>query len=316
MNRIERISAILIQLQSKKVVKGQDIADRFNISLRTAYRDIKALEETGVPIISEAGVGYSLVDGYKLPPIMFSKEEAIAFLTAEKLIEKFTDVETFGVYSSALYKIKAVLKSEEKEHIANMDSFIEVVKNPYQPNLQNTPNFIQTILNGISQKRVLTLNYFAAHSQETTIRNVEPIGIFLSGSKWHLIAFCLLRKDYRNFRLDRIQTCECIESGFLQKHPLLKTYLKEITGKEKELQTVLIKVNNQIKRYLSEQKYYHGFVSDYTSKDHSELTFLCHSLEGFARWFMMYGDQAEIIQPPELKQRVIELCKLVSKKIK
>ena len=105
MNRIERISAILIQLQSKKIVKGQEIADRFQISLRTAYRDIRALEESGVPIISEAGLGYSLVEGYRLPPVMFSKEEAIAFLTAEKLIEKFTDAETFQVYSSGLYKI-------------------------------------------------------------------------------------------------------------------------------------------------------------------------------------------------------------------
>ncbi len=316
MNRIERISAILIQLQSKKVVKGQDIADRFNISLRTAYRDIKALEEAGVPIISEAGIGYSLVDGYRLPPVMFTKEEAIAFLTAEKLIEKFTDSETFGVFSSALYKIKAVLKTDEKEHIENMDSFIEVVKNPYLPEMPATPNFIQTILNGISQKRVLKLNYFAAHSQETTIRNVEPIGIFLSGSKWHLIGFCLLRKDYRNFRLDRIQTCECIESGFLQKHPPLKTYLKEITRNEKELQTIVIRVNNQIKRFLTEQKYYHGFVSDKTFKEHSELTFICHSLEGFARWFMMYGDKAEIIQPPQLKARVQEICNALQEKIK
>lgn len=316
MNRIERISAILIQLQSKKVVKGQDIADRFNISLRTAYRDIKALEEAGIPIISEAGIGYSLVDGYRLPPVMFTKEEAIAFLTAEKLIEKFTDSETFGVFSSALYKIKAVLKTDEKEHIENMDSYIEVVKNPYLPEMPATPNFIQTILNGISQKRVLKLNYFAAHSQETTIRNVEPIGIFLSGSKWHLIAFCLLRKDYRNFRLDRIQTCDCIESGFLQKHPPLKTYLKEITRNEKELQTIVIRVNNEIKRFLTEQKYYHGFVSDKPFKEYSELTFICHSIEGFARWFMMYGDKAEIIQPPQLKARVQEICKALQEKIK
>ncbi|MGL4599624.1 MAG: helix-turn-helix transcriptional regulator, partial [Bacteroidia bacterium] len=73
MNRIERISAILIQLQSKKIVKGQDIANRFSISLRTVYRDIKVLEESGVPIISEAGIGYSLMDGYRLPPITFTR---------------------------------------------------------------------------------------------------------------------------------------------------------------------------------------------------------------------------------------------------
>jgi biotin operon repressor len=77
MNRVERISAILIHLQSKQIVRGQDIAERFGISLRTAYRDIRALEEAGVPIVGEAGTGYSLMEGYKLPPVMFTKEEAI-----------------------------------------------------------------------------------------------------------------------------------------------------------------------------------------------------------------------------------------------
>jgi predicted DNA-binding transcriptional regulator YafY len=94
MNRIDRISAILIQLQSRRVVKAGDIAERFNISLRTVYRDIKTLEEAGIPLIGEAGVGYSIMDGYRLPPVMFTREEATAFLTAEKFVEKLTDTTT------------------------------------------------------------------------------------------------------------------------------------------------------------------------------------------------------------------------------
>ena len=91
MNRIERISSILIQLQSKNTIKAKEIADRFEISLRTVYRDIRSLEEAGVPLIGEAGIGYSLVDGFRLPPILFTKEEAMALITAEKLVEKVTD---------------------------------------------------------------------------------------------------------------------------------------------------------------------------------------------------------------------------------
>ena len=99
MNRIDRLAAILIQLQSKRIVKAQDLADRFQISLRTVYRDISALEEAGVPIIGESGIGYSLADGYRLPPVMFTKEEATSFLTAEKLVEKFTDRQTNAIFS-------------------------------------------------------------------------------------------------------------------------------------------------------------------------------------------------------------------------
>jgi predicted DNA-binding transcriptional regulator YafY len=114
MNRIDRISAILIQLQTRRVVKASDIAARFNISLRTVYRDVRSLEEAGVPIIGEAGVGYSLVDGYRLPPIMFTREEATAFLTAEKFVEKMTDASTAAQHKSAMYKIRAILKLPKK----------------------------------------------------------------------------------------------------------------------------------------------------------------------------------------------------------
>ncbi|MGZ4000778.1 MAG: helix-turn-helix transcriptional regulator, partial [Mucilaginibacter sp.] len=119
MNRIDRISAILIQLQSRRVVKASDIAERFNISLRTVYRDIRTLEEAGIPLIGEAGVGYSIMDGYRLPPVMFTREEATAFLTAEKLMEKLTDPSSDENYKSAMYKIRSVLRMAEKDYLDN-----------------------------------------------------------------------------------------------------------------------------------------------------------------------------------------------------
>src|SRR5882672_8075758 len=91
MNRIDRLTAILIHLQTKRVVRAEEIASRFGMSLRTVYRDVKALMEAGVPIGSEAGKGYFIVDGFHLPPVMFSQEEASAILLAGKLVEKMTD---------------------------------------------------------------------------------------------------------------------------------------------------------------------------------------------------------------------------------
>src|SRR5918993_4528957 len=130
MNRIDRLTAILIQMQTKRVVKAEEIADRFEISLRTVYRDVKALMEAGVPIGSEAGKGYFIVDGYHLPPVMFSQHEASAMSLAGKLVEKMTDLSVRKAYESALLKIKSVLNQSEKDHLENLQSSIQVLRYP------------------------------------------------------------------------------------------------------------------------------------------------------------------------------------------
>src|ERR1043165_2909670 len=130
MNRIDRLSAILIQLQSKRLVKAQHIADKFSISLRTVYRDVHALQESGVPIIGEAGTGYSLMEGYKLPPVMFTQDETSALLTAAKLMQSKTDKNSARHYNAALDKIKAVLRFAEKDHIEEIDEHVAVLEHP------------------------------------------------------------------------------------------------------------------------------------------------------------------------------------------
>ncbi|WP_207426282.1 YafY family protein [Pedobacter sp. SYSU D00535] len=303
MNRIDRISAILIQLQTRRVVKAQEIADRFGISLRTVYRDVKALEEAGVPVIGEAGLGYSLVEGYRLPPVMFTREEAIAFLTAEKLVEKLTDTSTSSNYKSAMYKIKAVLRTSERDFLENLDAHIEVLKSRRQSEGIADFGFIQTILKSIAERKVLAINYFTHYRQTFTQRCIEPVGVFYLDSFWHLFAFCKMRNDYRDFRLDRISDLKITDEGFHKEHPSLRKYLEQLY-EDRELQEVVIQVEKRTHLFLESQKYYHGFVSETEKDDFVEMSFLTAHLEAFARWFLMYGDKATIVTPTELKDRV------------
>ena len=312
MNRIDRISAILIQLQSRRVVKAADIAARFHISLRTVYRDVRSLEEAGVPIIGEAGVGYSLVDGYRLPPVMFTREEATAFLTAEKFVEKMTDASTAAQHKSAMYKVRAILKTTEKDMLESMDENIEVLKSQVQRGVNNNDH-IQTILNGILHKRILCIDYMAGYTQTKTNREIEPVGIFYLDNFWHLIAFCRMRNDYRDFRLDRIITLMETDKTFDGKHPTLKAFIAH-TASEKNLETIVIKVDNAAVRFINQQKYYNGFVSEKQGSSQTEMTFLTMYPEGFARWFMMFGDQAEITGPQHLKDRIRELTLVIGKR--
>lgn len=312
MNRIDRISAILIQLQSRRVVKAADIAERFNISLRTVYRDVKTLEEAGIPLIGEAGVGYSIMDGYRLPPVMFTREEATAFLTAGKFVEKLTDTSTTAHYQSAMYKVRAILKTTEKDLLENMEVNIEVFKGHRQLNIPDNDH-IQTILNCISQKKIISIAYFAQHSQQNTKRDIEPVGIFYLENYWHLIAFCRLREDYRDFRIDRIKQLSVADNTFTYQHPTLKAYIAQ-TAKEKHLETVVIKIEKEIHGYLNQQKYYSGFVSEKETDGLIEMTFLTTSLEGFARWYLMFGDRAEIMEPESLKDRVRSIAESITQK--
>lgn len=302
MNRIDRISAILIQLQSRRVVKASDIAERFGISLRTVYRDVRSLEEAGIPVIGEAGVGYSLVDGYRLPPIMFTREEATAFLTAEKFVEKMTDASTAAQHKSAMYKVRAILKTAEKDLLESMDASIEVLKSQTQRRINNNDH-LQPILGAIANKKVLYIDYMAGYSQEKTKREVEPVGIFYLNGYWHLIAFCRMRQDYRDFRADRIRSLAETEHTFEGKHPTLKSYIAQ-TASEHRLETIVMRVDNEMVRYLSDQKYYNGFVSEVQLENQVEMTFLTMSVEGFVRWFMTYGDQSEIVSPDFVKARI------------
>lgn len=314
MNRIDRLSAILIQLQSRKTVRAQDIADRFQISLRTVYRDVRSLEEAGIPVIGEAGVGYSLVEGYRLPPVMFTREEATAFITAEKLVMHFTDAANSGCYTQALDKVRAVLKTTDKDYLEYIDDSIEVFKNKRTPELGSQHNPLQTILHAIATKKVMQLNYFAYYRQEHTVRLIEPIGVFYIEHYWHLIAWCRERKAYRDFRFDRIVTIHTTEEVFTDQHPSLKNYMEE-QFKEMKMVEVTLLIDQKACLHLGEQKYYQGYVSENKTAEGVEMQFLTMSMEGFARWFMTFADYAVIIKPQELQDRVRSLFCAISKKM-
>ena len=197
MNRLTRITAILIQLQSKKIVTAKEIAERFEISLRTVYRDIKTLQDTGVPIGSENGVGYFIVNGYSLPPIMITEEEANALIISEKLILNQGDTSLIKDFNSLLLKIKSTLKNFEKENISKLENRIE----PSTKIDKNKSNWLSKIQKSITNANVIQIEYFSIYKEESTKRNIEPLAIYFTENAWVLVAFCRLRNEERAFIL-------------------------------------------------------------------------------------------------------------------
>ncbi|MEZ0484156.1 helix-turn-helix transcriptional regulator [Fibrella aquatica] len=298
MNRLDRLTAILIHLQSKRVVRAQELADRFGISLRTVYRDVRSLEEAGVPIGAEAGVGYFL-DGYHLPPVMFTNAEASALVFGSKLVERMADLSLKEPFQSALYKVKSVLKRAEKEHLDELEPMIGVSDYP-----RPTP-FSDKLLDQIQaacvQQQVLIIDYQAPYSDQLTTREVEPVGLYYYSVGWHLIAFCRLRQDYRDFRTDRIRQLTMTDRLFSRQSLLsLQQYLDQFT-QTSSLTEVVVWFDKRVARFTQQQRYSFGFLSEEVQGDQVKMVFLTQCPEGLCQWLMMYGNKAVIDKPNHLK---------------
>lgn len=315
MNRTDRLQAILTHLQSKKIVKAQEIADRFDISLRTVYRDIRALEEAGIPIGAEAGIGYFLDDSYSLPPIMFSTEEASAILIAGKLIPHTSDKKVDHAFQSALYKIKSVMNTDDKEVLEKLESSVKVFTGMAQIP-QKDSIYLQDIQEALVQSKVLKLSYFSHYKQEHSMRETEPVGLLFYAFNWHLIAYCRLRQDYRDFRLDRIRNLEVSNETYQRK---LDKSFDEYLAREREQYhyfEIEIKVEQKSAVWMHESKYWYGFVSEEEDGDYRIMKFLNPDLNGFAKWIMSTTEKVEIQSPPELKNILHKLIQQLYEKYK
>ena len=305
MNRIDRLHAILTHLQSKKKVTAQDIADRFNISLRTVYRDVKALEESGVPVIGEAGIGYSVMEGYRLPPVMFTREEASALIMGAKLAEKFTDQSIRKQFEGALFKIKAVLRGADKEYVEQLTSHIHINERKYALGDEFGQQHLSNVQHAIVNKRCVKICYHSTYKEELTTRTIEPIGLYYYGASWHLIAWCSLRKDYRDFRVDKISSLivmeECFDGSM---HPSLKEYIDQIQNRA-QLHEAIVLFDKDVAKHIKTYKYYFGFVSEEEAGDRIKMKFLTSCLESFGRWLISYTNAVTIVSPESLHEKMI-----------
>jgi predicted DNA-binding transcriptional regulator YafY len=209
-NRIDRLVAILIYMEGRRVTRAEDIADEFATSIRTVYRDIAALAEAGVPIVGEAGVGYSIMRGYHLPPVHFTTEEATALVTAGMLMDRFADSSLMSSMASALGKIRAVLPPDRQDHVARLERRMSL-RSTRQP---NQPGNLFLIQKALADRTILRISYRGSGVTEPSRREVEPLGLTYYGDRWHLVAWCRVRQDYRDFRTDRIQAIASLSEQF------------------------------------------------------------------------------------------------------
>jgi predicted DNA-binding transcriptional regulator YafY len=303
MNRVDRLLALILLLQSKRVITADEMARHFELSVRTIYRDLDALGEAGVPIAAEAGVGYSLVKGYHLPPVMFTAEEASALSTGGQLVAHLTDSSLSKHMDSALLKIRSVLPANHRDYLDRLERSTAVVARSTNgvPNLAG--DTLIPIQRAIAERRVLAMEYEGGQRREITRREAEPLGLLYYADRWHVIAYCRLRRDFRDFRTDRIRKLQLLGEQFVGHADFsLKRYL-ESTVKDAERQTARVRfaagVMDRVRR-----EWYCGLVEEQAERDAVIVTLLVYSLEWLTGWLLSFGASAMVIAPDRLKHLV------------
>jgi predicted DNA-binding transcriptional regulator YafY len=223
-SRLSRLTAILLALQTKPRVFVKELAEKFEVSTRTIYRDLESLEQSGVPIVSEEDKGYSLMNGYNIPPVMFTESEANALILAESIVARTKDESLIDELHSAIDKIKSVLRSSEKEKADFLSKRIIIGKNWSN---DRTSSYLSQIKQSLTNFNVLQMGYRKESEEAPTKRKVEPFAIYHNTSEhWVMIAWCRLRNEFRSFRLDRIVELVTLDDKFSPHKMSLEEYVE------------------------------------------------------------------------------------------
>lgn len=319
MNRVDRMLATILLLQSRRVIKAEDIAAHFEISLRTVYRDMAALSEAGVPVAAEAGVGYSLLRGYLMPPVMFTAEEASALFLGGELVEQLTDPSLQTEVRSALLKIRSVLPRPQQDHVERLENstalFIRPRRGPAQGQGQAQPGgraVLTRIQNALAQRRVLALGYATRGRADLTRRDVEPLGLIFYADYWHLIAYCRWRCDVRDFRTDRIVDLAVRSATFPPRADFsLREYMR---GWGAPSDTLVVRVHFTAQAAeRARRSWFGGPREEEVVADGVVMSFAVSALDWIGGWLLSFGTEAEVIEPAELRASLAERAAVLAR---
>jgi predicted DNA-binding transcriptional regulator YafY len=296
MNRTDRMLAIVLELQAKKQVRAEDLADMFEVSVRTIYRDMMALDESGVPIVSIPGQGYSLVEGYFLPPLTFNTDEAIMLMLGTDFVAQNFDAQYRDAAQSASHKIVAVLPDKLRREVEYLESSIRFIalSGAYS---QET---LQKLRRAIIQRKQVQFGYHArshdGQPSETSQREADPYALVHIAGAWVLIAYCHLRRGIRHFRLDRMEDVVVVDKVFTRPADF-KIQLSDHNDR-----TVMVRAlfDHETARWVQETPSFYQVAQE----EHADglLVTLAVRHPGEAlNWLLSWGSHVRVIEPESVR---------------
>ena len=296
MNRIDRLFSITTRLQASGYLRAADLASIYEVSIRTIYRDIAALSESGVPIVSLPGRGYSLVDGYFLPPLLLSSREATALVLGARLLAGQANAEIASAAEESVAKILAVMSDDTRRELRELDDVFDLATSPeLQSRLDVGNERVRALWLAILERRLTTLHYFGRNRVQETIRQVEPRRLGYANGTWYLSAYCRDRQGERAFRLDRIERLE-VQTATFRARPTVPTHQAPAID-------VVVRFRDDVSRWVRERQHW-SFVAEEEADDALVARYRPGDLEEIAPWLLGWGTAAEVLAPGELRDRL------------
>ncbi|GBF77435.1 transcriptional regulator [Paenibacillus sp. 598K] len=306
MNKTDRMLAIVIELQRKGVLRAEDLAAKFETSVRTIYRDVQALSEAGVPVAGAPGIGYSLMEGYFLPPISFQSEEAVALLIGADFVSMRLDAEFGAKARGAQEKIETILPDHVRKEAEQLRSTIRLLNVKREQTHGLEKEAFKQLRQAILHHRKVRFGYAkaSAASEEPrhSERTVAPYGLVLSKGVWMLVAWCELRQDIRHFRLSRMHRLVLLEESF-RNDPDFR--FEDYRPVDDRCLVVRLWVDPAIVDRVRESDNY--YMESLEPGDGGWLaTFRVRQATDLLQWTLGWGASVYVLEPESLRERMRE----------
>lgn len=305
MNRTDRMLAILLELQARRYTRGEDLAGQFEVSVRTIYRDVLALCEAGVPVISTPGYGYSLAPGYFLPPVMLTADEAGMLLLGASFVADHVDAPYKQVVESGRKKIEKLLPEQTRQEVDFLQESLRFANmRPPDPAVEKTLGVIRRAIN---EREVLHIAYQARHGDPGE-RDVEPHGLIYVNNSWMMAAYCRSRQDMRSFRLERIDRLEPRGEQFTRRNDFTIRQPPEKRLGALEVQALF---DHETARWVRENQHF-SFTHEDERPDGVLMFFRPRRNDEILSWLLSWGAGVRVVSPPDLRDQLVATVRAIA----
>jgi predicted DNA-binding transcriptional regulator YafY len=300
MNRTDRLLALVLELRVRGECRAEDLAQTFGTSKRTIYRDMLALAEAGVPVVTQMGRGYSLADGYFLPPLAFTAEEAVLVLLGLGAIQNSFDAEYTTALDHASRKLRGILSDDLRERVAMLESSLHLATLHMLPRTELEA--LRLLRRALFRSQTVQFRYFTRHPDDgkVSLRRADPYSLVSINGVWYLSAYCHLRKDRRMFRLSRMEALTVTGETFVR--PPDYRWQDEEDRDDRALVVRLI-IAEDVLPWIEEDRFYYIDTRE-PHPDGVLVTLRVRHIDEIVQWVLGWGRHVRVIAPPELRQRI------------